>query len=135
MKKDKSPKLVEWDNFKDKWDFARFVHLVEGLGAQNTFPDRQKICKFLADCRAQRNLLAHLSYSEDNEGLDDEELYPFISETKRYLPLINGMAEDPGAIAKLIKRVDKLKSCLPSLWAVAEAAGEVAQIQITLTVG
>jgi len=135
MKKERSLKLVEWDNFKDKWDFARFVTLVGALGAQDTFPDRQEICKLLSDCRAHRNSLAHLSYSEDNDGLDDDHLYRFISETKRYLPRLNGMDKDSEAIAKLKRRVDELLSCLPSLWAVAEAAGEVDQIQITLTVG
>lgn len=101
------------NNFGEKWDFLRFVWLVEALESKDPFPNLKKVVPELTKFRDLRNKMAHQDYCTlGNCGLDDEELDLIIAFTRTYLPRINTLKKDSPEAAKMRKKLEELQLCL-----------------------
>ena len=114
MKQQKRRKQISrLNNFGEKWDFLRFVWLVEALDSKDPFPNLKKVLPELIKFRDLRNKMAHQDYcTSANSGLDDEELELIIVFTKTYLPRINSLQKGSPENVKIRKKLEELRLCL-----------------------
>jgi hypothetical protein len=109
----KEKKINRLNNFVEKWDFLRFVWLVEALDSKDPFPNLKKVLPELINYRELRNKMAHPDYcTSANLGLDDEELELIIAFTRTYLPRINSLKKGSTEDLKIQKKLEQLQFCL-----------------------
>ena len=114
MKQQKRRKQIRrLNNFGERWDFLRFVWLVETLDSKDPFPYLKKVVPELTKFRELRNETAHPDYcTAGKRGLDDDELNFMIDFTKTYLPRINSLDRRSPEAVKIQKKLEELQLCL-----------------------
>ena len=109
----KEKQIRRLNNFGEKWDFLRFVWLVETLDSKDPFPYLKKVAPELTKFRELRNETAHPDYCTPGKvGLDDDELNLMIEFTKTYLPRINSLDKRAPEAVKIRKKLKALQLCL-----------------------
>jgi hypothetical protein len=108
----KEPK-THVNNFQDKWDFLRFVSLVEALEVkEESWARFQPIKPLLDQCRRQRNVHAHDDLARDITVLDDDDLMQIVSSTRKYILTVNELDKKSERAIKIGEKLERLRECL-----------------------
>jgi hypothetical protein len=111
--KDPKKPLSRVNNFREKWDFLRFVWLVEALDKKDEAWKRFAPIKPILDkCRRERNDNPHDDLISNKAILDDDELMQIILSTRKYILTLNGLNKDCQEGIKIGERLERLRHCL-----------------------
>jgi hypothetical protein len=112
---DKDPKkpLSRIYNFRENWDFLRFVCLVEALEVKEEPWKRfQSIKPLLVQCRGERNVNAHDDFVRDKAVLDDDDLMKIVCSTSKYILTVNDLDKKSERAIKIGEKLKRLRECL-----------------------